>query len=74
MPRLRDKLRSRLLSTDFDNWNHPWRAKLMAPVFVVFGGVIGIIVHYHTPVDNPPLPVFWLGTLLLGYVVLATVD
>lgn len=74
MPRLRDKLCSRLLSTDFDNWNHPWRAKAMAPVFVVFGGIIGIVVHYHTSVDNPPLPVFWLGTLLLGYVVLATVD
>ena len=46
----------------------------MAPVFVVFGGIVGIAVHSHTPIENPPLPVFWLVTLLVGYTVLAALD
>jgi cation transporter-like permease len=74
MPDIRAKLSSRLLSTDFSEWNNPRRAKLMFPVFVVVGGGIGILVRYYTGFEDVPLPVLWTLFALFGYVVLALID
>lgn len=74
MSSLIDELASRLLSTDFDGWNNSQIPKLMAPVFVLIGGCIGVISQHFTAFSGIPFPVFWLATMAVGYVVLAFVD
>lgn len=74
MPDIRTKLSSRLLSTDFEAWNSPRRARLLLPVFIVVGGGIGIFVQSHTAAADVPLPVLWTVFTLFGYIMLALVD
>lgn len=74
MSDLRTKLGSRLLSTDLEAWNNPRRAKLMLPVFVVFGGGLGVLVQSYAVLNDVPLPVLWTIFTLFGYTVLAIVD
>jgi hypothetical protein len=74
MSGLRAKLAARLLATDFEAWNNPRRAKRLLPVFIMFGGVLGILLHIYTPIKNPPLPIIWTGVTLVGILLLAIID
>jgi hypothetical protein len=71
---IRNKLRSRLLSTDFEAWNDPRRAKSLLPVFVVVGGALGTLVRSYGVLEQVPLPVLWTTVAILGVTVLAVVD
>jgi hypothetical protein len=68
------KLRSRLLSADFEAWNNPRRAKLSLPVFVLVGGGLGIFIQSYGVLNNVPLPVLWMVFTMLGITVLALID
>jgi hypothetical protein len=75
------KLRNRLLRSNWDDWNHPLRAKLLTPVFVLAGGVASIALQTVLAHRGDELSfgglltvAFCVGTLILGYVVLALVD
>ncbi|QKY19476.1 hypothetical protein B4589_003440 [Halolamina sp. CBA1230] len=75
------KLRDRLLSSNWEDWNHPRRAKLLTPVFVLGGGVASIAVQtvlahhgFGLPFDSLLTVAFCVGALILGYAVLALVD
>jgi hypothetical protein len=70
---IRSELRSRPLSTDFEAWNDPRRAKSPLPVFVV-GGALGTLVRSYGVLDQVPLPVLWTTVAILGVTVLAVVD
>lgn len=74
MSDIRSKLRSRLLSTGFEAWNNPQRAKLLLPVFVVVGGGLGILVQWYGVLNQAPLPVLWTIFVLLGVTFLAIFD
>jgi hypothetical protein len=74
MSDIRSKLRSRLLSTDFEAWNNPRRVKLLLPIFVVFGGGLGILIQSSGVLDQIPLPVIWTMFTLLGVTFLAIGD
>jgi hypothetical protein len=74
MPDIRTKLRSRLLSTDFETWNNPRRAKLLLPIFVVVGGGLGVLIKSFGKLNQTPLPVLWTIFALLGVTFLAIVD
>ncbi|MDS0298012.1 hypothetical protein NDI76_04590 [Halogeometricum sp. S1BR25-6] len=74
------KLRSRLLAWNWEEWNHPSRATLLVPVFTLLGGVGGILLTtslVHRGYDPPGAlltAVFSVGALCLGLVVLALLD
>jgi hypothetical protein len=74
MSDIRSKLRSRLLSTDFEAWNDPRRAKSLLPVFVVVGGGLGMLVQSYGILDQVPLPVLWTTFAIFGVTVLAVID
>jgi hypothetical protein len=74
MSGLRSKLRSRLLSADFEAWNNPRRAKLLLPVFVIAGGGVGILIQSYGALSQIPLPVIWTSVAIFGVTVLAIVD
>jgi hypothetical protein len=74
MSDIRTKLRSRLLSTGFEAWNNPQRAKLLLPVFVVIGGGLGVLIQSYGVLDQTPLPVLWTIFALLGVTFLAIFD
>lgn len=75
------KLRDRLLRSNWDGWNHPRRAKLLTPVFVLAGGVVSLALDtalghrgYDIAFDSLLTVLFCVGTLILGYAVLALLD
>jgi hypothetical protein len=70
----RSKITSRLLSTEFDVWNNPRRAKLLLPVFIILGGGLGILIQSYGVLNQIPLPVLWTVFVILGVVVLASID
>jgi len=74
MSDIRTKLKSRLLSTDFETWNNPQRVKLLLPVFLVIGGGLGILIQSYGIRNQTPLPVLWTVFVLLGVAFLAIVD
>jgi len=74
MSDIRTKLKSRLLSTDFETWNNPQRVKLLLPVFLVIGGGLGILIQSYGILNQTPLPVLWTAFVLLGVAFLAIVD
>ena len=74
MSGIRTKLRSRLLSTDFEAWNNPRRPKLFLPVFIVVGGGLGIFIQAYGILNNIPLPVLWTLFAIFGVTVLAIID
>jgi hypothetical protein len=74
MSDIRTKLKSRLLSTDFETWNNPQRVKLLLPVFLVIGGGLGILIQSYGILNQTPLPVLWTVFVLLGVAFLAIVD
>ncbi|WP_117591914.1 hypothetical protein [Haloprofundus halophilus] len=75
------KLKSRLLSSNWQSWNHPLRAQLLVPILIVAGGITSILLQTeleHLGYDALPggitTAVFCLGALSLGLAVLALVD
>jgi hypothetical protein len=74
MSGLRAHLAARLLATDFEAWNNPRRAKRLLPVFIVLGGMLGILLQLYSPVESLPLPVVWTGVALAGILLLAIID
>lgn len=74
MSDIRTKLRTRLLSTEFEAWNNPQRARAMLPVLIILGGGVGVLIQTHATLDDVPLPVLWTVFTFLGYAMLAVVN
>ena len=79
------KLTSRLLAWDWDAWNHPHRAIILTPVFILIGGAISILLPVQLAHDGFTIwpdgimtitstITFTLGALFIGYIVLAFID
>lgn len=75
------KIRTRICSMEIDAWNHPRLAILMAPVFVLVGGGIGIVAQtilahygYIVALNGVFTLVMILLTLVTGYAILAIFD
>ena len=69
---------NKVLSTDFEAWNHPLRAKLALPVFAIVGYTVGYfaIPHFVESRLLAGLTTALFGGLvvLLGGVLLALID
>ncbi|KTG09906.1 hypothetical protein AUR64_09785 [Haloprofundus marisrubri] len=75
------KLEFRLLTSNWQSWNHPLRAKLLFLALIVGGGVASILLQielehlgYSALPGELTTAVFCLGFPSFGLVVLALVD
>ena len=76
-----EKVRSRLLTTDTDAWNHRLRMVLLTPILILAGGVLGLALQielthrgFTVPYDTGLIAAMMLTSLFVGYVVLALID
>lgn len=78
MPTLIERLRSRLLSTNYAEWHRPRVARrlmiVLAPFLVLGGFGIGLVAQHSAVLDTiPPLLVGFIP-LILGLITLALLD
>ena len=78
MPSAREKVRTRLVSTDLERWNHKWRAILSMPLCWPVGSAIGFFGGVHLLPSSVPdgvtVLLFGVAAMILGGIVLAAID
>ena len=78
MPSAREKVRTRLLSTDWEQWNHERRAILSMPLCCIVGYTIGFFGGVHlfpsTVPDDIVAILFGAAAMILGGITLAVID
>jgi hypothetical protein len=78
MPTLIERLRSRLLTTDYDGWHRPRVARrlvvILAPLLILGGFGIGLVAQHSAVLSTVPPFLVGFTALILGLIALAFAD